>query len=129
MSGYDLLKNRMAYRGTTPQKRLDRDKDASLKAALISAYQSEVIEIANGGLFRALINPDKLTEDIDCKILSVPYRDVCLNYSSMQDKYTIIKERIEDIDIKEGDVVTWMRTRTHWLVYLQYIEESAYFRS
>jgi hypothetical protein len=37
MSGYDLLKNRMAYRGTTPQKRLDRDKDASLKAALTSA--------------------------------------------------------------------------------------------
>lgn len=129
MSGYDLLKTRMEYYGMTPQRRMDRDKDASLKAALVSSYQSEVIEIPNGGLFRALINPDKLTEDIDSKILSIPYKDVCLNYSARQDKYTIIRERVEHIDIKEGDVITWMRTRTRWLVYLQYIEESAYFRS
>ena len=119
----------MEYYGATPQKRMDKDKESTLKAALLSSYQSEVVELSNGSLFRALINPDKLTEDVDSKILSIPYKDVCLNYSARQDKYTIIKERIEDINIKEGDVITWMRTNTHWLVYLQYIEESAYFRS
>lgn len=129
MSGYELLKTRMKYYGITPQKRMDNDKNLSLKNALLSSYQSEVIEISNGGLFRALINPDKLTEDINSKILSIPYRDVCLNYSARQDKYTIIKERIETIDIKEGDVILQKRTNTHWLIFLQYLEESAYFRS
>ena len=34
-----------------------------------------------------------------------------------------------DVDIKPGDVFIWKETKTHWLVYLEYIEEDAYFRS
>jgi len=29
--------------------------------------------------FRCLINPDKLTNDLDNKIISIPFKDICLN--------------------------------------------------
>jgi hypothetical protein len=31
--------------------------------------------------------------------------------------------------MKPGDVFTWKKTNTHWLVYLQDLEEIAYFRA
>ena len=55
---------------------------------------------------RALINPDKNKFDYDDKIVSVHYES---GYNS-------------------GDVFEWMGTDTYWLIYLQDIDELAYFR-
>lgn len=55
---------------------------------------------------RALINPDKVKQDYDDKILSVDY----------------------DARIGPGDVFEWKKTDTYWIVYLEEITEDAYFR-
>jgi hypothetical protein len=34
----------------------------------------------------------------------------------------------EEIGLKEGDVITWKENGSHWLIYLQRLEETAYFR-
>ena len=38
-------------------------------------------------------------------------------------------EGLEEIGLKPGDVFIWKETNTHWLIYLQYLEEDAYFRA
>lgn len=61
-----------------------------------------------------MINPDKNKPAYDNKILSIPYKDICLNMPR-------IGKAIEGeipIDIKPGDVFVWKETDTHWLVYL-----------
>lgn len=127
MSGLDNLTTRLNYYGgANQQKRMISDKLRSLKKALLYSYQSATIAVANDdGLFdddslqfRALINDDDLKEDYDDKILSVPYEDVCLN-----------KGGIREINLSVGDVFKWVDTDTMWLVYLQYLEEYAYFRA
>lgn len=35
----------------------------------------------------------------------------------------------EDINIKEGDVIQWKENNSYWIIYLQYLEETAYFRA
>lgn len=55
---------------------------------------------------RALINPDKVKQDYDDKIISI-------DYSS---------------GYEPGDVFEWKKTGTYWLIYLQQITEDAYFR-
>ena len=79
----------------------------------------------DGRKFRCLINPDKLKPEYDNKIISIPYRDICLN----KDKIGTTSEGEEEIGLKPGDVFYWEETKTYWLVYLQYLEENAYFRA
>lgn len=56
---------------------------------------------------RALINPDKIKQDYDDKILSVDLKE---NFNA-------------------GDVFEWTGTNSYWLIYLQELTERAYFRS
>lgn len=35
----------------------------------------------------------------------------------------------QEIGLKEGDLITWKENGTHWIVYLRYLEETAYFRA
>jgi hypothetical protein len=65
-----------------------------------------------------LINPDKNKPAYDNKILSIPYKDICLNAPRIGKT----SEGLVDTNIKPGDVFTWKKTNTHWLVYLQYVE-------
>ena len=53
-----------------------------------------------------MINPNRVKQDYDDKVLSVGF----------------------EYDIKCGDVFEWLGTKTHWLVYLQDTTELAYFR-
>ena len=53
-------------------------------------------------------------------MISIPFVDVCLNGASRQE---------EEIGLRPGHTFTWKETDTHWLVYLQYLEELAYFRA
>lgn len=101
------------------------DKRRSLKKALLYSYQSSTAILSDGREFRCLINPDKNKPDYDNKIISILFKDICLN------KRRIGKtiQGIEAIGMKPGDVFMQKETNTHWLVFLQYLNEKAYFRS
>lgn len=121
----ELLNKRLQYQGGNQEQRFINDKLRGLKRALLYSYQAATATLSDGKEFRCLINPDKNKPAYDNKILSIPYKDICLNAPRVG-KTT---EGQIDIDIKPGDVFTWKETNTHWLVYLEYIEEDAYFRS
>jgi len=53
-----------------------------------------------------LINPNKLKQDYDDKIISIGF----------------------EYNFKCGDVFEWLGTKSHWLIYLQDLTELAYFR-
>lgn len=101
------------------------DKRRSLKKALLYSYQSSTAILSDGREFRCLINSDKNKPDYDNKIISILFKDICLN------KRRIGKtiQGIEAIGMKPGDVFMQKETNAHWLVFLQYLNEKAYFRS
>ena len=125
MSGLDNLKTRLNYMGgSRKESRMQEGKLRALKKALISSYQAATA-IIGGKEFRCLINPDQLKADYDAKILSIPFKDICLN----EDRVGTTTQGEQDINIQVGDVFTWKETNTNWLVYLRYLEEDAYFRA
>ena len=95
--------------GNRQQERMIKDKRRSLDYAVWNSYQAAEI-IKTGATdrkpVRALINPNKLKQDYDDKVVSVGF----------------------EYNIKCGDVFEWLGTHTHWLVYLQDLTELAYFR-
>ena len=95
--------------GNRQQERMIKDKRRSLDYAVWNSYQAAEI-IKTGATdrkpVRALINPNKLKQDYDDKVVSVGF----------------------EYDIKCGDIFEWLGTHTHWLVYLQDLTELAYFR-
>lgn len=101
--------------GRTQQERMIRDKRRSLDKAVLYSYQGafvkKVFSTINEQLqeqppVRALINPDKVKQDYDDKIISIGYEH---NY-------------------QPGDVFEWVNTNSKWLIYLQDKTELAYFR-
>ena len=99
---------RMDYRGgSVQQTRMINDKKRSLARALLYSYQgADVIKTSETKSARALINPNKLKQDYDDKIISIYY----------------------DYGYTAGDVFEWIGTNTYWLIYLQDLTELAYFR-
>ena len=95
--------------GNRQQERMIRDKRRSLDRAIWNSYQSaEVVKVdaSDRKPVRALINPNKLKQDYDDKIISVGY----------------------EYEFEVGTVFEWLGTKTFWLVYLQDLTELAYFR-
>ena len=95
--------------GNRQQERMIKDKRRSLDNAVWYSYQgAEVVktDAENRKPVRALINPNKLKQDYDDKIISVGY----------------------EYDFVPGTVFEWLGTNTYWLVYLQDLTELAYFR-
>lgn len=99
--------------GFHQQDRMIFDKRRSFDRALVYSYQGANIQKVSSEedkkcfpVCRALINPNKLKQDYDDKILSVHKED----------------------NFKPGDVFKWMNTNTYWLIYLQDLTELAYFR-
>lgn len=141
MSALDNMRKRLDYNGgVNQQSRMISDKLHSLKKASLYSYQGATIIIDNpdydeksneglGGLqslkFRGLMNPDKLSYEADKKILSIPFRDICLNAPRVGKT----SEGIVDIPISCGDTFEWEETKTRWLVTVRYVEELAYFRA
>ena len=107
-SGIRRMGQRLRYDGGFPQQnRMIQDKRRSFDKAVKYSYQGAMIKEVNGlTCAPALINPNKLKQDYDDKILSVGF----------------------EYDIKPGDVFEWQNTGTYWLVYLQDLTELAYFR-
>ena len=121
MSGLKNLQARLNYRGgANQQERMVKDKAWSLDNALLYSYQAETIELNDGRQFRCLINPNKLSMELDDKMLSIHFEDKSLNGDG----------QIEKIGIKPGDTITWKHKDmdTHWIVYLRYLQEKAYFK-
>ena len=99
----------MQHGGNMQQERMIRDKRRSLDRAVWYSYQAaEVVreDSENREPVRALINPNKLKQDYDDKIISIGF----------------------EYNFKCGDVFEWIGTDTHWLIYLQDLTELAYFR-
>ena len=95
--------------GNSQQERMIRDKRRSLDRATRFSYQAASIikvDAVDRTPARALINPNKLKQDYDDKIVSIGF----------------------EYNIHCGDVFEWVGTGTHWLVYLQDTTELAYFR-
>ena len=80
MSIRDNMKTRLGYLGGNSQiERMNKDKLRSLKKALLYSYQAATAILSDGREFRCLINPNKLSLDLDNKILSIPFIDCPLN--------------------------------------------------
>ena len=80
MSGLRDLKNRLNHHGGSNQiDRMIKDKERGLKQALRASYQSAVVVLQDGREFRCLINPNNISMEYDDKILSIPFKDNCLN--------------------------------------------------
>ena len=110
MSSLDNLQKRLNYYGGPKQEeRMNSDKLRSLRKALLYSYQAQTAILTDNREFRCLINHDKLKEDYDDKIISIPYRDICLNADKIGNKTS---DGMQDIGMKVGDTFTWKETNT-----------------
>lgn len=132
MQGLDNLQIRLNYiGGSNQQKRMNEDKLRTLKKALLYSYQAATAKLKDGRQFRCLINPDKIKNSYDNKYISIPFEDVRLTDSFIEEpeRAKIQINKPEIIGMKPGDVFTWVENGTDWLVYLRRLEETAYFRA
>jgi len=94
--------------GDVQQNRMIHDKYWSMQHALVYSYQgAKIKKWAHEAVCPALINPDKVKQNYDDKILSIGW----------------------EYGFHPGDVFEWLNTGTMWLVTLQELTELAYFRS
>ena len=114
----EMAKRLQANGGFPQQNRMIRDKRRSLDKAMLYSYQGALVkkqlydfspvmdEVRKASPVRALINPNKLKQDYDDKIISVGFEH----------------------EFHTGDIFEWCNTGTYWLIYLQDLTELAYFR-
>lgn len=126
MNNLEMMRKRFDWQGGIRQEdRMIKDKWRTFQRTLQYSYQGcnvrkeqqfdEVLDL--NGLpfegesprfpqFRALINPDKLKQSYDDKILSINF----------------------DSEFHSGDIFQWINTDTYWIFYLNQITEDAYLR-
>lgn len=153
------VRGKEAFGYANPLIRIREDKLRSLKRALYNSYQSAVIVFDKDDRqyhFRCLINHDKLKVDYQDKVLSIPFKEVPVQF---QGKDMPISEKMVDTGtpgafldekgipvldpdgnpiihyrVKAGDTFKWMSGNqgympdSYWIIFLQYSEETAYFR-
>ena len=148
-------KERSGY--ADPLVRIREDKLRSMKRALFNSYQAAIIKFDKDDRnfrFRCLINHDKLKVDYQDKILSIPFRQIPVEYendNTIEDKFVDVGtpgpflnsegELVEDetgstdvYRVRPGDTFKWISGNdgympdSYWIIYLQYSEETAYFR-
>lgn len=96
-------------RGGDPQQlRMIQDKRKTLDKAVWYSYQGAFIQKMGDEHppVKGLINPNKLKQDYDDKILSIGFEH----------------------GFHPGDIFKWCNTNTYWIIYLQDLTELAYFR-
>ena len=111
------MRKRFEWQGGIAQEdRMIKDKYRTFVKTLQYSYQGADVQLVQkytecatveNQTYRALINPNKLKQDYDDKVLSIDY---AAGYES-------------------GDIIKWEGTNSHWLIYLQELTEDAYFRS
>lgn len=128
MDNFDLMRMRLESLGGIKQEdRMIQGKYWTFQRALKSSYQAAEVELVqkftecldaypaagaptgmlgkSAGPVPALINPNKLKQDYDDKLLSIDYKH----------------------EIGLGDIFKWCGTDTYWIVYLKELTEDAYF--
>ena len=80
--------------------------------------------------FRCLINHDKLKVDYEDKVLSIPFEENTVSIDPVKDNLDLVETGFHN-----GTVFKWVHGNkqewvpdTYWIVYMQYSEETAYFR-
>ena len=119
VEGANEMAKRLAAHGGYPQQdRMIRDKRRSLDKAILYSYSGALVKkqiydfeptmegVKESPPVRALINPNKLKQDYDDKIISIGFEH----------------------DFQTGDVFEWFNTKSYWLIYLQDLTELAYFK-
>ena len=110
LTGVQNQNTRIAHHGgNLQQDRMIADKLRSLDRAVWYSYQGADVKKTDSTAdhtVKALINPNKLKQDYDDKIISIRF----------------------DHEFTTGDVFEWVGTNTFWLIYLQDLTELAYFR-
>lgn len=110
----EMSKHLNYHGGYFQQNREIKDKQRSLQKALLYSYQGAFVKkyypesdkTHESNIVRALINPNKLKQDYDDKIISIGFEH----------------------EFHTGDIFEWVDTNTYWLIYLQQTTEVAYFR-
>ena len=114
----EMAKRLQANGGFPQQDRMIRDKRRSLDKATLYSYQGALVKkqiydftpvmdgVREAPPVRALINPNKLKQDYDDKIISIGFEH----------------------EFRTGDVFEWCNTKSYWIIYLQDLTELAYFR-
>ena len=114
----EMAKRLEAHGGFPQQDRMIRDKRRSLDKATLYSYQGAWVKkqlydftpvmegVREAPPVRAAINPNKLKQDYDDKIISVGFEH----------------------GFHTGDVFEWCNTKSYWLIYLQDLTELAYFK-
>ncbi len=121
--------------------RMREDKLKSMKKALYFSYQAAIVQKYNpleaedaqtAPYFRCLINHDKLKVAYEDKILSIPFEENSVNI----DPIVTDNQDMIETDFSNGTVFKWIHGNkekwtpdSYWIVYLQYSEETAYFRA
>lgn len=89
-----------------------------------------IIEMSQLPYFRALINHDKLKVDYEDKIISIPFEQNSVSINPVHDNNNLLQTNFHS-----GTVFKWVHGNkqewvpdTYWIVYLQYSEQTAYFR-
>ena len=115
IEGVNEMSTQLNYHGGYfQQNRQIKDKQKSLQKALLYSYQGAFVKkydpesdrAHEAKTVRALINPNKLSQDYDDKKISVDFEH----------------------EFHTGDIIEWVDTNTYWLIYLQETTEVAYFR-
>lgn len=116
MNNLELMKLRLNHLGGNVEGRMIKGKATTLDKAFYASYQAaDAIIIPEGykqneldglDVFRCLINPNLNKQDYDEKIISAQYSS----------------------KVRNGSVIKWVGTGTHWLIYLRELTEDAYFR-
>lgn len=111
MGSLSRMKERAGWQGyDIHDKNIVDGKYNSFINALRTSYQAEWITLnkdsKNEKKWRCLINPSRLTEQFDKKVISIDY----------------------DSGVDEGTVFYWNRTNSYWIIGLRQHTEEAYFR-
>ena len=153
------VRGKEAFGYANPLIRIREDKLRSMKRALYNSYQSAIIQFDKDDRefhFRCLINHDKLKVDYEDKVLSIPFREVPVEYENqdmpLEEKIVdtgtsgrfldevglpVLDENGEQIyqyRVKPGDTFKWISGNegympdSYWIIFLQYSQETAYFR-
>ena len=153
------VRGKEAFGYTNPFIRIREDKLRSMKRALYNSYQSAIIQFDKDDRefhFRCLINHDKLKVDYEDKVLSIPFREIPVEYENqdmpLEEKIVdtgtsgrfldeaglpVLDENGEQIyqyRVKPGDTFKWISGNegympdSYWIIFLQYSQETAYFR-
>lgn len=117
MSNLEMMRKRLEFQGGIAQEdRMIQGKYQTFLRTLKYSYQGCDVRLAQPHdsfaldieypQYRALINPDKIKQDYDDKILSIDY----------------------NTGFGPGDVFQWIGTNSYWIIYLEELTEDAYFR-